>query len=74
MQQVADKEIIILFLVRFYRSGNQARSSLIVESIIEASDPREAKRIAKVNLTQQYPEVATCLSDHVETYQAPKGG
>jgi spore germination cell wall hydrolase CwlJ-like protein len=62
------------FTVGFYRSGDCARSSLIAECVVDATDTMQAKALAMAQLTSQYPEVAQCRFYHVETYQPPKPG
>ena len=60
------------FTVGFYRRGDLARSFLIAECVVEASDIVSAKNVALAQLTPEHPEVATCRYWHAAGYQPRK--
>jgi hypothetical protein len=46
------------FIVKFFRSGNLAESSVFAHTIVQAEDSNKALAIARHLLMPKYPEVA----------------
>ncbi len=62
------------FAVSFYTRGDLARSCLIAECVVDATDILSARTEAAAQLVPRHPEVAETRYWHAAVYQARKPG
>jgi hypothetical protein len=60
------------FAVSFYTRGDLARSCLIAECVVDATDILSARAEARNHLTPKHPEVADCRYWHAAVHQSRK--